>query len=399
MFLKSMTAALTVAFVCLLMECSSKTDNPEALPTKADLPAPEQVDKTPPMPETMKLSASHILIMYTGAQQAPDGIKRTKDEAKALADEIHKKLLNGEDFAELAKKYSDCPSKSVGGDLGTFSPGRMTPAFSKAVMAMKVGEISAPVETPFGYHVIKRKEVEKPVTLSASFIVILHEGSVPNPLNVKRSKEEALGRAQEALAKIKAGADFAEVAKEYSDHPNRIAGGNMGNFESTAVPPEYTAAVKALKTGEVSSEPLETRLGFHIFKRQELIESKLLSASLILISYKDAAPNLSNSTRTKEEALARAKEVLGKLKGGAKFEDMVKEYSDHPNKAHGGDLGTFLSDRMLQNISEAVQSLKVGEFSKEPLDIPSGYHILLRKEAPQANNAPAQPGGAGAPRQ
>ncbi|RAP42177.1 peptidylprolyl isomerase [Rhodovulum viride] len=85
--------------------------------------------------------AAHILV-------------ETEDEAKAIETE----LANGADFAELAKEKSTGPSGPNGGDLGWFSEGMMVQPFEEAVVAMKPGEVSAPVQTQFGWHVIKLYE-------------------------------------------------------------------------------------------------------------------------------------------------------------------------------------------------------------------------------------------------
>ena len=87
-------------------------------------------------PESAK--ASHILV-------------DTEDKAKEILAEIN----DGLDFAEAAKKYSSCPSSAQGGSLGEFTRGRMVPEFDAAVFAMEVGQISDPVKTQFGYHLIK----------------------------------------------------------------------------------------------------------------------------------------------------------------------------------------------------------------------------------------------------
>ncbi|MEK2643895.1 peptidylprolyl isomerase [Bdellovibrio sp. BCCA] len=90
----------------------------------------------------MKIRASHILVQH-----------------QYEADDLLRALKSGKSFEELARKHSRCPSSSVGGDLGTFSEGRMDETFEEAAFSLKVGETTAkPVRTKFGYHLIKRTE-------------------------------------------------------------------------------------------------------------------------------------------------------------------------------------------------------------------------------------------------
>lgn len=84
------------------------------------------------------VQASHILV-----------------EDEEVAKDLYEKIKNGEDFAEIAQENSTCPSSERGGDLGTFYPGQMVPEFDQAVFSMEVDEISEPVKTQFGYHIIK----------------------------------------------------------------------------------------------------------------------------------------------------------------------------------------------------------------------------------------------------
>ncbi len=72
------------------------------------------------------------------------------------AHDVIRKLRGGESFETLAKDFSLCPSSKAGGNLGEFPRGRMVPAFEKALLALRPGEVSPPVKTAFGYHVIKR---------------------------------------------------------------------------------------------------------------------------------------------------------------------------------------------------------------------------------------------------
>ncbi len=76
---------------------------------------------------------------------------------KYEAEDLLRKLKEGKDFAELARKYSSCPSASNGGDLGVLQLGKTVEDFEDASLALKAGEVSkAPVRTKFGYHLIKR---------------------------------------------------------------------------------------------------------------------------------------------------------------------------------------------------------------------------------------------------
>ncbi|MHA1197647.1 MAG: peptidylprolyl isomerase [Promethearchaeota archaeon] len=70
--------------------------------------------------------------------------------------EIYEDLMAGENFEELARKYSTCPSKKRGGNLGEFTKNDMVPEFWKTCTKLKIGEISQPVKSEFGYHIIKR---------------------------------------------------------------------------------------------------------------------------------------------------------------------------------------------------------------------------------------------------
>ena len=98
-----------------------------------------------------KVTASHILVDTRQLKT-----QQEQDEAKEKIEHVKKEIDNGADFAEMAKQYSDCPSKEVGGDLGAFPrKGAMVEPFAEAAFKLKVGEVSEPVKTEFGYHLIK----------------------------------------------------------------------------------------------------------------------------------------------------------------------------------------------------------------------------------------------------
>lgn len=100
------------------------------------------------------VTASHILIK-TIDDEGNELSDTKKKEAKKTAEEALEKVKAGEDFATIAKEYSEDSSASSGGELGTFGRGEMVTAFEDAAFGMKVGEISDIVETEYGYHIIK----------------------------------------------------------------------------------------------------------------------------------------------------------------------------------------------------------------------------------------------------
>jgi peptidyl-prolyl cis-trans isomerase C len=110
-----------------------------------------------------KIRASHILCGVDAKASAEE-----KKKAREKAEKLHKELAGGADFATLAKENSTCPSSKQGGDLGFFGRGQMVPSFEQAAFALKPGEISDVVETPFGYHIIKLTEKTKAETVPFS---------------------------------------------------------------------------------------------------------------------------------------------------------------------------------------------------------------------------------------
>ncbi|KAB0669079.1 peptidylprolyl isomerase [Oryzomonas sagensis] len=110
-----------------------------------------------------QIRASHILI----GVDSKAGIEARK-AAREKAEKLHNELLNGADFATLAKANSTCPSAKQGGDLGFFGRGKMDPQFERAAFALERGGLSNVVETRFGYHIIKLLNLKKAETVSLS---------------------------------------------------------------------------------------------------------------------------------------------------------------------------------------------------------------------------------------
>lgn len=106
-----------------------------------------------------EIRARHVLVMHKASQRAPEGITRTREEARARAAECLAKLRGGAEFEAMVREYSDEPGAGArGGDLGPFSKNVMVKPFADAAFRLRVGEVSELVETPYGFHVIQRTE-------------------------------------------------------------------------------------------------------------------------------------------------------------------------------------------------------------------------------------------------
>jgi len=249
---------------------TASTENTVTAPTapspgSAEKSAPPKHLQAPPM-----LAGAHILVAYKGAMRAT--VQRGKEEALKLAKELAGKARKDPaGFAELAKKHSDGPSGPRGGDLGSWPKGQMVPEFDKAIEGLKVGEISDPVETAFGYHVMIRRE--PPPLFAGAHILIAYAGSMRS--KATRTKEEALKLAQELATQARNNpAGFAELAKKNSDGPSAPRGGSLGRWPKGRMVPAFDQTIEKLKIGEVS-DPVETPFGYHVIIRRDPLDPSL----------------------------------------------------------------------------------------------------------------------------
>lgn len=134
---------------------------PSTVPSTAtSAPAPvASATASAPAPPPDAIIAQHVLVAYKGAKRAPKGVTRSKADAKARAAEGLAKVRAGTPFEDVVKEYSDdTGSVDRMGSLGKFRREDMDPAFAAAAFALAVGQVSDPVETPFGFHIIKRTQ-------------------------------------------------------------------------------------------------------------------------------------------------------------------------------------------------------------------------------------------------
>ena len=154
-------------------------------------------------PQTVQ--ARHILIKVD-QNATPEQV----EEARQRIEDVHQLAIAGEDFAELAAEYSEGPTKTKGGDLGTFRRQDMVKPFSDKAFAMQAGEISEPVRTDFGWHIIK---VEK---VNPASIRSLDEArpEIEGKLKADRSRNLAYDEAEVVFDATFEGQNFADLAKE-----------------------------------------------------------------------------------------------------------------------------------------------------------------------------------------
>lgn len=139
---------------------------------------------TPP-----QVRARHILIGVSGSGSE-------EGEALKKAEAILARIRAGEDFGKLASELSEDPgTKARGGDLGVLGPGKTVPAFEKAAFALKPGEVSGPVKTPFGYHIIKVDERQEPTLRPFE--------SVRQMIHVRLARERQRDQLQALLKELK----------------------------------------------------------------------------------------------------------------------------------------------------------------------------------------------------
>jgi len=255
-----------------------------------------------------QVRASHILLKTEG-----------KDEAavKAKADEILKEAKGGADFAELAKKYSEDDSNAKnGGDLDYFGRGRMVPEFDTAAFGMEVGQISDPVKTQFGYHIIKLTDKKPATTRSLDEV----KQQLTDQVQSERAQQQASDIAQRLETQIKKPADLDTAAKEQG-----LTVQETGFFArdepilGLGAAPEMTARAFTMNEGEVSPA-LRTGRGF-VF---ETVTAKQDSYIPKLDEVKDKVHDVVIKQRAVEFAKQKAADAAAKLKGAADFEKAAK---------------------------------------------------------------------------
>jgi hypothetical protein len=210
---------------------------------------------------------------------------------------------------------------------------------------------------------------------AARHILVAFKGGVSSLSGGSRTREEAMARIEEAKKKIEAGADFAEIAKAYSDDPTGPRGGDLGGFDQGTMVKPFEDALRTLAPGQMSGI-VETPFGFHLILREPLTE---VHCAHLMVTWKGADKAPPEVTRSKEEARARAEEARTQALAGKDWATLVRTYSDTPMREDGGDLGWFGPRQLAPQLDKVAFDLDIGAVS--PLvESPRGWHVLKRLE-------------------
>jgi peptidyl-prolyl cis-trans isomerase SurA len=204
-----------------------------------------------------EFNVSHILLSLPAAA-TPDQIEQIGAKAK----DISARAAKGEDFGQLAIANSNSQTALDGGQLG-WRKGNQLPQFIlDLVTKMKPGDVSDPVRTPSGFHIVKlteRRSGEAPVIVNQ--IHVRHILLKPNELDDDETVRQKLTKLRDRILK---GEDFAGIASATSQDPGSAPdGGDLGWSSPGTFVPEFDKAIADLKPNEIS-EPFKTRYGWHI---------------------------------------------------------------------------------------------------------------------------------------
>lgn len=206
--------------------------------------------------ETSEYNVSHILIAVPQA-----GTPEQLEEAEKRAAEVHRRAKEGEDFAKLAVAYSNSQTALEGGLIGWRKGPELPTIVADLVVKLEPGQVSEPLRTPSGYHIVRLNEVRGNAPVITSQVHARHILLKPNEIQDDATVRQRLATVRQ---RILDGEDFAGLAATLSQDPGSAAeGGDLGWAGPGTFVPEFEQALQGLKENEIS-EPFRTQYGWHI---------------------------------------------------------------------------------------------------------------------------------------
>ncbi|MBS0310187.1 MAG: peptidylprolyl isomerase, partial [Proteobacteria bacterium] len=200
----------------------------------------------------------------------------------------------------------------------------------------------------------------------AHILVTVPENASPEQIQARHA------RAEDIVAQLAKGADFAQMSASYSDASNALQGGEFGWRASGKIPTLFADALKSMQPGQISPI-LRSSNGFHILK---LIDKRGLDATLT-VTQTHARHILIKTNELTSEADARNRllQLKERIENGAKFEDMARLQSEDASASKGGDLGWINPGDTVPEFEKAMNALKPGQIS-DPIQTPFGWHLI-----------------------
>ncbi len=250
-----------------------------------------------------EISVSHILIGVPEKATPEDTLMLFNKTLK-----IRERILDGEPFQEVARATSDDPSvKQNGGKLGYFTAFQMVYPFESAAFNTEVGEISMPIRSRYGYHIIKVHD-KRPTMgqVKTAHIMI----SIPQNATDEQ-KAEAKEKINSIYKEILNNEDFSELARKHSQDPGSAKnGGELPWFGSGRMVPEFEKVAFSLEESGETSEPFKTQFGWHIVK---LLEKKTVG------TFKEMYPEIKSRVARDERGRISRNAFIEKLKDKYNF--------------------------------------------------------------------------------
>mgnify|MGYP000636860419 CR=1 FL=1 len=197
----------------------------------------------------------HILIEFP-----PEPNQEDMNDAKIRAEKVIKLLNDGSDFARIAIASSGGAKALEGGDLGWKNINEMPTLFSEIIDGEEKGTVLGPIRTGLGFSIVKVVDIRGRQVVEIEEVEARHILITPSIILSEAKAEETLKDLREQII---SGADFAELAKEHSDGPTSVKGGDLGWADPRSYDPAFSEALAALKVDEVS-QPFRSSFGWHI---------------------------------------------------------------------------------------------------------------------------------------
>ncbi|WP_375251971.1 peptidylprolyl isomerase [Dokdonia donghaensis] len=306
-----------------------------------------------------ELRARHILVRVR-----PDALPKDTLAAFNKLLEARKRIVAGEDFASIARKYSEDPSaKQNGGDLGWFKAFKMVYPFENAAYTTKVNEVSQPFRTSFGYHIVQPTASR----IAQGSVQVAH---IMIALKQKDSSIIAEEKIKEVRALLAKGAAFETLALNYSDDKNSAKkGGVLSAFEKGQLSSSKfeNTAFDLNKVGDIS-EPFKTKFGWHILK--------LIKKNPVL-SFEKMKPSLSKRVTKDSRARVLSQELNTRLREQYKITqepEIIIYFTSVLPEVYDEKLNVFTEDNALSK-----EALKVGDQVYTYKDIAQALEKKYRK--------------------